>query len=248
MDPKEKDQELDTGLNEEDLVKALDQLDGYVSANDRGSRKDELLHKAMSEELGDEEREELFGLMGGAPAPDSRGEEIVKSFEENEDFQKAFEVSDFLREQHDELTKSLGTLADYQERSEQRQHEFNLALARTVSDTGKLVKAMSERLGVIARQPAREPKAIRTQKDQVLQKSFQDGNQTDTAGAPGPQVNRRSILKGLEQLMVKSMKGGDDGLAECGEDISVAVATFEQTNQISKPMLDEVKQHLAAGQ
>lgn len=248
MDPTKKDQGTDTGLKEEDLVKALDQLDEYVSSNDGVSRKEELLQKAMGEELGDEEREELFGLMGGAPAPDSRGEEIVKSFGENEDFQKAFEVSDFLREQHEELTKSLSTLADYQERSEQRQHEFNLALARTVSDTGKLVKAMSERLGVIERQPARAPKAVRTKPEQVLQKSFQDGSPSDSGKAPGPQMNRQSILKGLESLMVKSMGEGRDGLSECNEDISVAVATFEQTNQISKPMLEEVKQHLAVGQ
>lgn len=249
MGSKAKDQETDTGLNEEDLVKALDQLDEYVSSNDSGSRKEDLLNKAMSEELGTEERDELFNLMGGeTAASESRSDEIVKSFQENEDFQKAFEVSDFLREQHEELTKSLGTLADYQERSESRQHEFNLALARTVSDTGKLVKAMSERLGVIERQPTRGPKAVRTRQDQVMQKSFQDGSQEEPMGQTGPKVNRRSILKGLEGMMAKSMKDGQDGLAECGEDISVAVATFEQMNQISKPLLDEVKEHLAAGQ
>lgn len=248
MGSKAENQATDTGLKEEDLVKALDQLDEFVSSNDSVSRKEQLLHKAMNEELGDDERGELFGLMGGTPAPESRGDEIVKSFQENEDFQKAFEVSDFLREQHEELTKSLSTLADYQERSEARQHEFNLALARTVSDTGKLVKAMSERLGVIERQPAREPKAIRTRPEQVMQKSFQDGSASDSGKAPGPALNRRSILKGLEGMMVKSMGEGRDGLSECNEDISIAVATFEQTNQISKPMLEEVKQHLAAGQ
>lgn len=243
----ERNHETDTGLNEEDLVKALNQLDEYVTSNDELSRKEVLLQKAMSEDLEEAEREELFGLMGGSPSQESRGDEIVKSFQENEDFQKAFEVSDFLREQHEELTKSLSTLADYQERAEGRQHEFNLALARTVSDTGKLVKAMSERLGVIERQPARAPKAIRTQHDQVMQKSFQDGSQSDS-GASGPQLNRGTILKGLEGMMSKSMAEGRDGLSNCNEDISVAVATFEQTNQISKPMLDEVRQHLAAGQ
>jgi hypothetical protein len=247
MDPKDMDQGTDTGLNEEDLVKALDRLDEYVQSNDGGSRKEELLQKAMTEELAEGERDELFDLMGGEDARESRGEEIVKSFKENEDFQKAFEVSDFLREQHEELTKSLSTLADYQARNESRQHEFNLALARTVSDTGKLVKAMSERLGVIERQPARTPKSVRTPRDQVLQKSFQDGSDSDSGGN-GVQLNRKAILKGLEGLMVKSMGEGRDGLSESNEDISVAVATFEQTNQISKPMLAEVRQHLAAGQ
>jgi hypothetical protein len=247
MDPKSKDQGTDTGLNEEDLVKALNQLDDYVQSNDEMTRKEQLLQKAMSEDLEDGEREELFGLMGGEATHESRGDEIVKSWQENEDFQKAFEVSDFLREQHEELTKSLSTLADYQARSESRQPEFNLALARTVSDTGKLVKAMSERLGVIERQPARAPKSVRTPREQVMQKSFQDGSDQDPGGN-GVQLNRRSILKGLEDLMVKSMGEGRDGLAECNEDISVAVATFEQTNQISKPMLAEVRQHLAAGQ
>ncbi len=241
-----KERKEDTGLTEEDLVKGLDRLDEFVSSNDAGTRKEELLTKAMSEELDETERGELFQLMGGAEAgEESRSDEIVKSMSDNENMQKAFEVSDFLREQHEELTKSLSTLADYQESSEARQHEFNLALARTVSDTGKLVKAMSERLGVIARQPSREPKSIRTPKDQVLHKSFEDGQGGEPAGDSPQNLSRGSILKGLEGMMVKSMGAGRDGLSDCGEDISLSVATFEQTSQISKPMLEEVRQHMS---
>lgn len=248
MDPKDRNNEVDTGLSEEDLVKGLNRLDEFVTSNDAGSRKEQLLSKAMSEELDDTERGELFQLMGGADVDDEgRGEEIVKSFSDNDNMQQAFEVSDFLREQHDELTKSLALLADYQERAEQRQHEFNIALARTVSDTGKLVKAMSERLGVIERQPAREPKSVRTRQDQVLRKSFEDGQPQEPAGDGEKRLSRGSILKGLEGLMVKSMGNGNDGLADCGEDISVAVATFEQTSQISKPLLAEVRDHLSNG-
>lgn len=242
-----KDNEVDTGLSEEDLVKGLNRLDEFVASNDSSTRKEQLLQKAMGEELDETERGELFQLMGGAANDEeSRSEEIVKSMGDNDTLQQAFEVSDFLREQHEELTKSLVVLADHQERDGARQHEFNLALARTVSDTGKLVKSMSERLGIIAAQPARGPKSVRTTRDQVLQKSFPDGQDREPAGDAGnDQLSRGKILKGMEGLMVKSMGAGQDGLADCGEDISIAVATFEQTSQISKPMLEEIRNHLS---
>lgn len=247
MDPTKDTQEVNTGLTEEDLVKGLNRLDEFVASNDAGSRKEQLLQKALTEELEEDERGELFQLMGGAEAPEgTRSEEIVKSMGENETMQQAFEVSDFLREQHEELTKSLTALADYQERSEARQHEFNMVLAKTVSDTGKLIKAMSERLGVIERQPARAPKSVRTRQDQVLKKSFEDGAAGEPAGDAGERLTKAKILKGLDGMMQKSMGSGQDGLADCGEDISVAVATFEQTSQISPRMLAEVKQHLSA--
>jgi hypothetical protein len=243
MDPKKDQNEVDTGLTEEDLVKGLNRLDEFVATNDATNRKDELLQKAMKEELSEDERGELFTLMGGGTEDnESRSEEITKSLSENETMQNAFEVSDFLREQHEELTKSLTALADYQERSENRQHEFNLALAKTVSDTGKLVKAMSHRLGVIENQPVRSPKSIRTRQDQVLQKSFADGSTSDGGEE---KLTRRKILRGFEGIMEKSMGRAEPGLARCGEDISIAVATFEQTSQISKPMLAEIRDYLS---
>lgn len=249
----DKDQEVDTGLNEEDLVKGLNKLDEFVASHDETSRKEQLLQKALADNLEETERGELFQLMGGSTGDGDdtpRSEEIIKSLSDNETLQKAFEVSDFLREQHDELAKSLGTLASYQEHAEARQHEFNLVLAKTVSDSGKLIKAMSERLGVIAKQPARGPKSIRTPKDQVLHKSFGEGGDApagagDGGGGDGDQLNRGKILKGLDGMMQKSMGNDEPGLADCGEDISIAVATFEQTSQISKSMLAEVREHLS---
>lgn len=237
-----------TGLTEEDLNKGLGRLDDFIASHDDVSRKEQLLQKALGEDLDDDERTELFQIMGGGGGDadaGSRADEIVKSFSDNDQMQKALDVSEFLAEQHEALTKSLSTLAEYQERSETRQHDFNIVLARTVSDSGKLIKAMSERLGVIERQPARPPKS-RIRKDQVLEKSFDDGGGEGGGDGGGKQLNRAKILTGLNDLMVKSMEGGvEPGLAACGEDLSVAVATFEQLSQISEPMLEEVRQHIS---
>ena len=70
MDPTKDTQEVNTGLTEEDLVKGLNRLDEFVASNDAGSRKEHLLQKALTEELEEDERGELFQLMGGAEAPE----------------------------------------------------------------------------------------------------------------------------------------------------------------------------------
>ena len=58
-----------------------------------------------------------------------------------------------------DFDKALAEVADRLEKSDQRQHEFNLVQARAIVQMGSLVKAMSERLGVIESQPARQPKS-----------------------------------------------------------------------------------------
>jgi hypothetical protein len=187
----------------------------------------------MEGDLEKSERDELFGLMGGATTEEPKpAEPITKSMLENETLQKALDVSDYLREQHEELCKSLGMLSDYQEQSESRQHEFNLILAKAVSDTGQLVKAMSARLGVIAAQPARGPKSKGVE---PLQKSF--------GGQPpeGEQLSKGMVLDALDALHVESMEKGMDGRTSGGESILNAIAKYENTNMLSKSMLAEVQ-------
>lgn len=228
---------MEKSLSAEDLEKSLDKLGEFAQSNDGESRKNVLLQKAMTDELEKSEREELFGLMGGAAEEpqESHADTINKSMSENETLQKALDVSDYLREQHEELCKSLGQLADYQEQSEARQHEFNLILAKAVSDTGQLVKAMSSKLGIIASQPARPPKS--RPQSEPLQKSF--GGQAPE----GEQLSKSIVLDTLDAMHQESLEKGMDGRTSGGENILNAIAKYENSNMLSKSMLAEIQSY-----
>lgn len=230
---------MEKSLSSEDLEKSLNKLGEFAESKDGETRKTALLQKAMEGELEKSEREELFGLMGGATEEEtpSHSESLTKSMDENETLQKALDVSDYLREQHEELCKSLGQVAEYQEQADARQHEFNLILAKAVSDTGTLVKAMSEKLGVIASQPAREPKSRMGPQTQPLQKSF--------GGQPpeGEQLSKSIVLDTLDAMHQESLEKGMDGRTSGGESILNAIAKYENTNMLSKSMLGEVQKY-----
>jgi len=234
--------EKSVNVSGDDLQKGLDKLDNFIEQGDSSTRKEQLLTKALEEDLEKSEKEELFGLMGGDEVAEefvkSQADEVVEGFETNEELSKAYDVSDFLREQHTELNKSLSTLADNQTQSDSRQHEFNLLIAKSMSDNGKLVKAMSERLGVIENQPVRGPKS-KMAPGQVLSKSF--------GGAPpeGETMTKSQVLDGLDNLMVKSMGAGRNGASESGEDIVNAVAKYEQLQEISPSLLNEVRANIS---
>lgn len=236
-----------SAVTEDDFQKSLDQLEAIAKTDDPASRKEELLAKAQTgEELSEGEREELFKALGGGDAGDEVVDDdpaIVKAVDaamdpENngEQFQKALDVSEYLEQQHTALTASLGELAKAMDSSDQRQHSFNLVFAKAFHQVGELVKGMSERLGVIERQPVRPPKTkgIPAGDPQVVQKSFADGE------APSDQLSKIEILDGLESLMRKSIDGGKEGMSAGGEDILHATAKYEQMNQISKALLVEV--------
>ena len=104
-----------------------------------------------------------------------------------------------------------------------------------MSGVGKLVKSMSERLGVIEAQPARGPKSKGVQPGQVLEKGF--GGQPPA----GDQLSQSQVLDGLEQLMQKSMEEGRGGFTEGGENITLATAKFESSRQITPGLLAEIR-------
>ena len=224
-------------MDENDLEKSLDKLAEFAASSDGVTRKQELLQKAMESDLEKSEQEELFGLMGGGQvgiSEETHSETITKSMTENKSVQQALDVSDYLREANAELCKSLTQLAGYQEQSDARQHEFNIVLARAVSDTGQLVKAMSERLGIIAAQPARAPKS-KMAPGQVLQKSFGGGTASED------RLTKSQVLDALDAMHQESLEKGMDGRSSGGEQILNAIAKYENTNMLSKGMLAEVQ-------
>mgnify|MGYP000474271920 CR=1 FL=1 len=231
-------------VTEEELQKSLDKLQALAGEGSPVTRKDALLKKAQGEELSKSEKTELFRLLGGeteTPAAPALAKSIQDNFEENDTLQKAVDVSDYLDENQKALLKSLTVLSDRIESDGTRQHEFNLVLAKAMSGVGKLVKGMSERLGVLETQPARAPKSRGVQPGQVLQKGF-------VGQAPSDELSAPQILDGLDGLMQKSMSAGRGGFSEGNENILNATARFESSRQISPSLLAEVKQHLNGAQ
>lgn len=226
-------------LSEDDLQKSLDKLSDIATADSPVSRKDALLKKSLDgEELSKSEKSDLFKLLGGEteePEAPTLSKSVEEQFTENEVLQKAVDVSDYLDENQKALIKSLGVLADRVEADGSRQHEFNLVLAKAMSGVGKLVKGMSERLGVIEGQPARGPKSRGVQPSQVLHKGFAGSS------APEDQLNQQQILDGLDGLMQKSMSDGRGGFSVGNENILTATAKFEQTRTISPGLLGEIR-------
>ena len=223
-------------LTEDDLQKSLDKLGALATEGRPESRKDSLLKKAQVEELSKSEKAELFGLLGGEAEQEvpTLSKSIQETYEGNEVLQKATDVSDYLDESQRALLKSLTLLSDRIEAGDTRQHEFNLVLAKSVSGLGRLIKGMSERLGVIESQPVRAPKSRGVQASQVLHKGF---------GGHAPveeSLTHNQILEGLDGLMQKSMADGKGGFTEAGENILTATAKFEQTRQITPSLLQEI--------
>lgn len=227
-------------LTKEDLEKSLTQLESEVAKNDSSSRKDQLLEKAKVKDLEKAEKEELFQLLGEEfHEGNSLGKSVTEGLQTNEDLQKALDVSDYLREQHSELTTSLEMLADEISKSDNRQHQFNLLLAKAVADTGRLVKSMAERLGVIEQQPAREPKAKRSLA-QPMEKGF--------AGQPsGEQLSKSQILDTLESMIADSVEKGRAGNTEDGIDLTVAASKVEQFGTIHPALLERIKSFRSRG-
>jgi len=236
------------GITGSDLQKSLDQLEEMTHNQDTPSRKDELLSKASEGTLEKSEREELFEILGGAPdfsaeAEDGPGDNIVKSMESNEELAGALDVSDYLREHHTELVKSLHAVGEEIAKSDNRRMEFDLVMAKAVHDIGTMVKSMSEAMDGFLGQPARAPKSKGIQGAGHLEKSF-------AGQAPeGDRLTKSMVLDALDGLMEKSMANGGEGRLSNGEDIAVAVSKYEQTSMISKPMLAAVhewrKEHAA---
>lgn len=234
-DEETEEEEGKKSLSEEDLRKSLDALEEVVEASDETSRKQALLEKASSGDLDETERDELFGLLGGQAQTDpSLADSIAKSFEGNETLAKSLDVSDYLAAQHSEELGALRTLADCIEKSDRRQHEFNLVLAKAVVQMGGLVDGMSRRIGVVETQPARGPKAQGVQGAQPMAKSFGEG------GAGGAQLSKSQTLDLLDNMMEKSMQAGGDGIADCGEDLAVSIAKYESQSVLSRNLHDEV--------
>lgn len=219
-------------LATDDLEKSIARLEEFAQ-DDGPTRKQSLLEKAQTDELSKSEQDELFELLGGAtsdaPTDDGAGEAIVKSFNDSEPLQKAIDVSDYLRENHEALEKSLQTIGEEIEKSDTRRHAFAMMQAKALVDIATLVKSLAQHVDVITDQPARGPKSRGAQPNQ-LNKSF--NGQTP----PEHQLTKSDILDTLEDLSKSNEHIG-------GESVAVALSKYEGSSAISQGMLDAVREH-----
>ena len=209
-------------ITEDDLMKSINKLEAFAQENSPEDRKAVLLSKAQETDLEADEQEELISLIKGetADTDESLAEEITKSMEDNETIQKSLDVSDFLSEQHDALTKSLALVADRIEKSDNAQHEFNLMLARTVAQVGKLAKSIDSRLSNYESQPVGKPRSTA----KPLNKSFAGQDES----AQQQQLSKGEILNTLTGMLEKGIN-----TSELGFDVAIEVAKLEQTGQLS---------------
>lgn len=236
------EEEAEKSITAEDLRKSLDALVNFGAGSDR---KTELLQKAQTG-LTEEENQELYGLLGGST---ETGESLAKSATEHLDgptSQAAFDVAPFLEEQHAALTKSLGTLADAIEGSAQREHEFNMVLARAVADVGSLVKSMAEgmtsdfeairqKLGIIESQPVRAPKSVGIQGAQPMDKSF--GELGEEGSGPFDGMTKAQVADTLDEMA----KSGVNAVG--GTSIMNVMARLESVGSVTRPEMDAINEY-----
>lgn len=235
--------EAEKSITAEELHKSIAALQKYAATPDR---KTELLQKAQSG-LEPAEATELYELLGGQSAgeSDSLAKSVTEGIGTGTNSEAAFDVAPFLQEHNEALTKSLGTLADAIEGQGQRDHEFNMLMARAVADMGNMVKSMSEsqtsdfaaireRLGIIEAQPIRAPKSVGLQGAQPMNKSF--AGQEEGAG-PFDGLNKAQVFGVLDEML----KSGVSSVG--GTDISLLNARIEQTGEVTRQEMNAINEH-----
>jgi hypothetical protein len=235
-DEEDEGAEKSLDLTADDLSKSIAKLTEFAAQDDVDSRKQALLQKAQVSNLTKSEQSELHEILGGGGSKqDTLSDAIQKSMEPSEDLQKALDVSDFLRETHEESVAVNKLLAETIEKSDKRQHEFNLLLAKSTAVIGSLLKSVDERLSAYETQPARAPKSRAI----PLQKSF--------AGAPpaGDQMSKSEILGVMGDMIEKSCAAGQGGFVD-GVNMIVESSKYEQFGNLSGSALALVKQQRSA--
>jgi hypothetical protein len=224
-------------LTEDDLNKAIDALNGFVTSSDPVSRKEALLKKAMTDDLSSGELEELVKALDNN---DTVGNEInttpdnsISDSLETDTMQKALDVSDYLSELHSGLVKSLNTLENEFNGNATRQHNFNITLAKGIVSVGKGLVDMRDSISELKKSidsfgsaPIRKPTSIKPLNKSFAGQDFQQGE---------------SILKKSE-IMGQLLSLAEQGQSDIGGvSINHAVALLESSNQLPANVVTALK-------
>lgn len=258
-DEDEDDDDADESGNEEDgykkslsegdevvevsaLSKALDTLSNLVDQSDPETRKEALLQKSMEGDLTEWENQELLDILAGGEVAAQEG--LAKSVlsglnpELNEDLEKSIEVSEYLRAHHQGTVEAVTELADTMEKSQAKTDQFQLVLAKAIVSVGRELENLSKSIDGWGNQPlSQRPRSAQTHrqaKAQVMEKSFAGGT------PEGQKLSRTDVMNVLESMNRESFAKGNNGLSASGEDLTVAISKYEQTNRMSKALAAEV--------
>lgn len=227
----------DEGITEEALVKSLTALEA-LAGNSAIGRERKLLKKAMKGKASEEEVAELAGILNKSQGLSA---DVKKSLapEASEHFEKSIELSDYLGDFHKAISGNLVAVAEAVEKADRERTTQVAEMSKAIVDLGKatlenakLLKSLESALTAWGKTPQARPRAVQST-TQVIEKSF--GGQ-----APAPQISKEEIMDALGGLLEKSVAAGRDGMSPSGEQYDIAASKYEQFNQISTPMLQEV--------
>lgn len=223
-------------LTEDDLSKAINVLNGFVTSSDPVSRKEVLLKKAMTDDLSSEEMNELFKSLSNSENVEAEeandfSNSILDSLE-SDAIQKSLDVSDYLTELHSGLVKSLSALEGELNGNAMRQHTFNITLAKSMvsvatglKDVMSIISELKKSMDNYSEAPIRKPTSV-----QPLNKAF--------AGQKGQEGQSLSKSEMMGQLLHLAEHGIDN---IGGVNVNHAVALLESSNQLPNQVVNALK-------
>jgi hypothetical protein len=223
-------------LTEDDLSKAINVLNDFVTSSDSVSRKEVLLKKAMTDDLSSEEMNELFKSLSNSENVEAEeandfSNSILDSLE-SDAIQKSLDVSDYLTELHSGLVKSLSALEGELNGNAMRQHTFNITLAKSMvsvatglKDVMSIISELKKSMDNYSEVPIRKPTSV-----QPLNKAF--------AGQKGQEGQSLSKSEMMGQLLHLAEQGIDN---IGGVNVNHAVALLESSNQLPNQVVNALK-------
>ena len=223
-------------LTEDDLSKAINVLNDFVTSSDSVSRKEVLLKKAMTDDLSSEEMNELFKSLSNSENVEAEeandfSNSILDSLE-SDAIQKSLDVSDYLTELHSGLVKSLSALEGELNGNAMRQHTFNITLAKSMvsvatglKDVMSIISELKKSMDNYSEAPIRKPTSV-----QPLNKAF--------AGQKGQEGQSLSKSEMMGQLLHLAEQGIDN---IGGVNVNHAVALLESSNQLPNQVVNALK-------
>jgi hypothetical protein len=240
-----------TGTKEEALLKALDELEAATLNKAEEGESSSSSSSSVSKGEKEEENEMKKGekipeqmksqkkVNGGQGMPAAPGDSsevdpgeasegeptqksVVKSLaDENDDLQKAFEVSDFLKSFSDVMIEAQEIATNTVMKSQERQEEFNEKVAKALTEMGSMLVEMKALMTEQGEQPASAPKT-------VLNKS-EVSERFEKAEA---QYTPQQTAQALTDMAVK------------GECDTVAVSAYETTGYLPEGLIGQVNTRL----
>jgi len=206
MDDEEEEKSMP---NEDDLIKALRELEAFADELDGGdtNRQDVLLAKAQSGTLDNDEAAELAGLLQGTSNADDGEGGLHKSLTDNDVISDAFDASEFLAAFGESVSKSVDALASDQRQRDVSDARFKKQLAKSLHGlTERIVGIMGDmrdRVAHLEGQPSTPWRSVPSTPRSAVVEKGQDAP-LNGAASQASQLNKGQAMAGFESMMLKS--------------------------------------------